>query len=191
MLINAVLVVTSQPHSNHDCGVALSGPEVADSTCTFAPSSQSSSAHYHNQVSSIRRYLRHHHTRPYLLITYNQQVYYTLLPRLELHQQAIKIQRLRQALELAPSNSSFRPLRFRNSSSASMPTPLTREVFISDDYVKVAVAQSTMFKATADGGVEEVPIPASLRETGIIPDGYSVGQSYNRLHSASLAKAPF
>ena len=109
------------------------------------------------------------------MITYNQQVYYALLPRLELHQQAVKIQRLRRALVLAPSNPSFRPLRFRNSSSVSMPTPLTREVFISDDYVKVAVAQSTMFKATADGGVEEVPIPASIRETGIIPDGYSVG----------------
>jgi hypothetical protein len=53
---------------------------------------------------------------------------------------------------------------------------LTRETFISSDYVKIAATQSTMFKATADGeGVEEVPIPASVRETGAIPDGYSVG----------------
>ena len=56
-----------------------------------------------------------------------------------------------------------------------MPTLLTWEVFISDDYVKIAVAQSTMFKTTADGGIKEVPIPASVRETGNIPDGYSVG----------------
>jgi hypothetical protein len=37
---------------------------------------------------------------------------------------------------------------------------LTRETFISSDYVKIAATQSTMFKVTADGeGVEEVPIP--------------------------------
>ena len=46
---------------------------------------------------------------------------------------------------------------------------------MSDDYVKVATAQSTMFKNTADGGIEEGPVPASVRETGIVPDGYSVG----------------
>jgi len=57
-----------------------------------------------------------------------------------------------------------------------MSTPLTRETFISSDYVQVAAAQSTMFKATANGeGVEEVSVPASVRETGIIPEGYSVG----------------
>jgi hypothetical protein len=33
-----------------------------------------------------------------------------------------------------------------------------------------------MFRTKEDGeGVEEVPVPASVRETGIIPDGYSVG----------------
>ena len=49
-------------------------------------------------------------------------------------------------------------------------------MFISPNYVKVAVARPTMFKATANGkGVIEVPIPASVRETGTIPDGYSVG----------------
>jgi len=57
-----------------------------------------------------------------------------------------------------------------------MPTPLTRETFISSNYVKIAAGQSTMFKTTSDGeGVEEVPVPESVRETGIIPEGYSVG----------------
>lgn len=65
-----------------------------------------------------------------------------------------------------------------------MPTPLTRETFISSDYLKIAATQATMFKATPDGeGVEEVPVPASVRETGIIPEGYSVGESFNRLPS--------
>jgi len=57
-----------------------------------------------------------------------------------------------------------------------MPTSLTREMFISPDYVKVAATQGTMFKVTADGkGISEVPIPANVMETGTIPDGYSVG----------------
>ncbi|KIM35506.1 hypothetical protein M413DRAFT_32450 [Hebeloma cylindrosporum] len=54
-------------------------------------------------------------------------------------------------------------------------TPLTRETFISADYIKIAATQSTMFNATENGeGVEEVPAPASVRETGTIPDGFSV-----------------
>ena len=46
---------------------------------------------------------------------------------------------------------------------------------MSDDYVKVAITQSTMFKITADDDIKEGPVPASVREAGIIPDGYSVG----------------
>lgn len=63
-----------------------------------------------------------------------------------------------------------------------MPTLLTQETFISSDYLKIAVTQGTMFKATADDeDVEEIPIPESVRESGIIPDGYSVGESFNSL----------
>ena len=99
--------------------------------------------------------------------------------RLGLHRQTLKVQGLRQALGLATSNPSLRSLRFRKSSSSSIPTPLTRDVFISDDYVKVAAAKSTMFKIIADSeGVEKlqkVPVPASVKETDTIPDGYSIG----------------
>lgn len=63
-----------------------------------------------------------------------------------------------------------------------MPTLLTRETFTSSDYLKIAATQATMFKTTADGEVvEEVPVPARVRETGTIPDGYSVGDSLHRL----------
>jgi len=54
--------------------------------------------------------------------------------------------------------------------------PLTRETIITSYYVKIAAAQSIMFKTTSDGeGVEGIPVPESVRETGIIPEGYSVG----------------
>ncbi|KAF8903328.1 hypothetical protein CPB84DRAFT_1774576 [Gymnopilus junonius] len=56
-----------------------------------------------------------------------------------------------------------------------MSTPITRETFISSDHVKVAAANPTMVKLSADGeGIEDVPVPASIKETGILPDGYSV-----------------
>ena len=61
-----------------------------------------------------------------------------------------------------------------------MPTPLTREMFISSDHVKTAAARPTMFKVLEDGtGITQVPVPESVRETvketGVLPDGYSVG----------------
>jgi hypothetical protein len=61
-----------------------------------------------------------------------------------------------------------------------MPTPLTREMFISSDHVKIAAARPTMFKVSGDGeGITQVPVPASVKgsvmETGILLDGYSVG----------------
>ena len=61
-------------------------------------------------------------------------------------------------------------------SSSSTPTSLTRELFISPDHVKIAATQSVMYKITADGeDVQEAPVPASVRATGILPDGYTVG----------------
>ena len=61
-----------------------------------------------------------------------------------------------------------------------MPTPLAREIFISSDHVKPAAARPTMSKVSEDGtGIIQVPVPEnmreSVRETGIFPDGYSVG----------------
>jgi len=75
---------------------------------------------------------------------------------------------------LTISNPSLRSCRRLATSSA--PILLTREMFISPNYVKIAASRPTIYKATADGkGVTEVPIPANVRETGTIPDGYSVG----------------
>jgi len=79
---------------------------------------------------------------------------------------------LSQALTI--SNPSLRSCRRLATSSA--PILLTREMFISPNYVKITASQPTIYKATADGkGITEVPIPASVRETSAIPDGYSVG----------------
>lgn len=58
-----------------------------------------------------------------------------------------------------------------------MPRTLTRETFISPDHAKIAATQAAMYNVTADG-VEEVPVPASVRESGSIPDGYTVGSSF-------------
>ena len=61
-------------------------------------------------------------------------------------------------------------------SSSSIPTPLTRGLFISPDHVKIAATHSVMYKITADGeDVEEAPVPPSVRATGVLPDGYTVG----------------
>ena len=84
---------------------------------------------------------------------------------------------LRRALVLNnKSHQSLRSRYFTKSASSLMPTPLTREMFISPDYVKVAASRPTMFKATPDGkGISEVPVPTSVKETSTIPEGYSVG----------------
>ena len=92
----------------------------------------------------------------------------------------LKMMRLRQPLRTSiPSLRSC--WHFTKSYSSSMPTPLTREMFISPNYVKVATSRPTMFKVTAEGtSISQFPIPASVRESSIIPDGYSVGGSFNR-----------
>ena len=58
---------------------------------------------------------------------------------------------------------------------------LHREMFISPNHVKVATSRPTMFKVTAEGtSISQFPVPACVRESGIIPDGYSVGWYFNR-----------
>ena len=58
----------------------------------------------------------------------------------------------------------------------SMSNKITRECFISPDIVKVAISKETMFDIGKDGEIAEVPIPDSIKATGIIPDGYAVGE---------------
>jgi hypothetical protein len=57
-------------------------------------------------------------------------------------------------------------------------------MFMSSDYAKVAAARSTMVQIGEDGKITEVPVPENVRETSIIPEGYSVGSCFNRLHLA-------
>ena len=53
---------------------------------------------------------------------------------------------------------------------------------MSSDYAKVATARPTMVQIGEDDNITEVPIPENVRETGIIPEGYSVGSSFDRVH---------
>ena len=48
---------------------------------------------------------------------------------------------------------------------------------MSPDIVKVAISKGTMFDVSKDGeSVAQVPIPESIKATGIIPEGYTVGE---------------
>jgi hypothetical protein len=56
-------------------------------------------------------------------------------------------------------------------------TPITRSLFISADHQKIAAANSGMFVSSEDRqGVEEVSTPVSVRESGVIPEGFCVGK---------------
>lgn len=58
-----------------------------------------------------------------------------------------------------------------------MPNKITRESLISPDIVKVAISKKTMFDIGDDGeSIIEVPVPESIKATGIIPEGYTVGE---------------
>jgi hypothetical protein len=48
---------------------------------------------------------------------------------------------------------------------------------MSPDIVSVAISKGTMFDVGEDGkSIVEVPIPESIKATGIIPEGYTVGE---------------
>ena len=48
---------------------------------------------------------------------------------------------------------------------------------ISPEIVKVAISKETMFDVGEDGkSIAEVPIPESIKATGVIPEGYTVGE---------------
>ena len=57
-----------------------------------------------------------------------------------------------------------------------MSTKITRESLISPDIDKVAISKKTMFVLDEDEDtISEVPIPESIKASGIIPEGYTVG----------------
>lgn len=48
---------------------------------------------------------------------------------------------------------------------------------MSPDIIKVAISNKTMFDLGEDGkSIVEVPIPESIKESGILPEGYAVGE---------------
>jgi len=53
---------------------------------------------------------------------------------------------------------------------------ITRETFIADNLTKIAVELPTMFVFGDDGEtVKEVPVPASIKATGTLPEGFTIG----------------
>jgi hypothetical protein len=76
-----------------------------------------------------------------------------------------------------------------SSSTTSPSQPITRSLFISPDVEKVASNLPTMVVFRADGrGVEEVPVPASVKESGVIPEGFCVEMMFDP-HTAVVALA--
>lgn len=52
---------------------------------------------------------------------------------------------------------------------------ITRDTFISEDHVKIALSQKTMFVHTeGEQAVKEVPIPEAAKSTGVLPEGMRV-----------------
>jgi predicted peptidase len=48
---------------------------------------------------------------------------------------------------------------------------------ISPDVVKVAISKNIMFDVSKDGKkIVGIPIPESVKATGILPDGFAVGE---------------
>ena len=53
---------------------------------------------------------------------------------------------------------------------------ITRDTFISEDIVEVALSKATMYAVGEDGeSVVQVPIPKSMKETKTIPEEYAIG----------------
>jgi len=53
---------------------------------------------------------------------------------------------------------------------------ITRETFIADNLTKIVVELPTMFVFGDDGEtVKEVPVPASIKATGTLPEGFTIG----------------
>lgn len=58
--------------------------------------------------------------------------------------------------------------------------PFTRASFVADDHVQIAIAGlETIWSQDEEGGpLKEIPMPPSIKETGLLPEGYGVGMSF-------------
>ena len=57
--------------------------------------------------------------------------------------------------------------------------PFTRATFIADDHVQIAIAGSETIWSQEEGGpLKKVPMPPSIKETGVLPEGYGIGMSF-------------
>lgn len=81
-------------------------------------------------------------------------------------------------------------MRFSTSPRLALP-PLTRESFILPEHETTAATQvDTMYQMDASGKPVSVPLPAGVKESGVLPEGYSVDFKFDPLALvASLRKA--
>ena len=56
----------------------------------------------------------------------------------------------------------------------------TRDSFISNDHVRIAIEglKTIWSQDGVEGDLKEVPMPPSIKETGLLPEGYCVGMSF-------------
>ena len=55
--------------------------------------------------------------------------------------------------------------------------PFTRDSFIADDHVQVAISNLKTIWSEDEGPFKEIPMPQSIKESGVLPEGYCVGMS--------------
>ena len=53
----------------------------------------------------------------------------------------------------------------------------TRDSFIADYYVQIAISNANTIWSK-DGPLREIPMPQSIKESGVLPEGYCVGMFF-------------
>ena len=56
---------------------------------------------------------------------------------------------------------------------------ISRDSFIVDDYVQVAISNvNTIWSNDGPGPLRKIPMPQSIKESGVLPEGYCVGMFF-------------
>ena len=65
-----------------------------------------------------------------------------------------------------------------NATTPDAQVPITRDTFIVDNHVEIAISNlTTMLTYVSEGGCKDVPIPQGIKESGVLPDEYHVSMS--------------
>ncbi|KAJ3788764.1 hypothetical protein GGU10DRAFT_345297, partial [Lentinula aff. detonsa] len=94
-----------------------------------------------------------------------------------LHAPVIPLERTLQVphrFQLSTSTANFSSISPAPNGSDAGDRPLCREDFVLPDHVKVALDKGTMFVFAEASDLKEVPLTDSIKESGVIPSGYSI-----------------